>query len=96
MFEQDPRASIHSTSQRLAISRSTVHKILKLKLKKKCYHIQVLHELHDEDYPRWAAMCADSVEQIQNENLMEHILFSDEATFHTLGSQSTQLLHLGY
>jgi transposase len=35
IFEEDPGASICSASQRLAIPRSTVHKILKSKLKKK-------------------------------------------------------------
>jgi hypothetical protein len=62
MFEEDPRASVYSASQRMDIPRSTFHKILKSKLKKKCYHIQVLHDLHEEDYPRRAAMCADLVE----------------------------------
>jgi hypothetical protein len=88
MFEEDPIASVRSASQRLAIPRSTVHKSLKSKLNKKCYHIQVLHDLHEEDYPRRADMYADLVEQIQNENLMEKILFGDEETFHTSGKVS--------
>jgi hypothetical protein len=41
----------------------------------------MLHDLY-EDYPRQAAMCAELMDQIQNDSLMGHILFSEEATFH--------------
>jgi hypothetical protein len=66
MFEEVSRASVRSASQRLAIPRSTVHNILKSKLKKKRYRIQVFHDLHEEDYPRRGGMCADLVDQMQN------------------------------
>jgi hypothetical protein len=59
-FEEDSRASVRITSQRLAIPRSSVHTSLKSKLKKKCFHIQVLHDLHEEDYPRRPAMCVQT------------------------------------
>jgi hypothetical protein len=48
----------------------------------KPYHIQKLHDLHEECYPRREAVCAELVDRIQNDNLKNHILFSDEATFH--------------
>jgi hypothetical protein len=65
-FEEVSRASVHITSQRLAIPRSSVHKILKSKLKKKRYRIQVFYDLYEVDYPRRGGMYADLVEQMQN------------------------------
>lgn len=85
MFEDDRKISVRNASHRLTIPKTTIHRILRTTLKKKCYHIQLLHSLREEDYPRRAAMCAELVEQINNDNLMDHILFSDEATFHTCG-----------
>jgi hypothetical protein len=32
------------------------------------YHIQMLHDLHEEDYSGRAAMCAELVDQIQNDS----------------------------
>jgi len=44
----------------------------------------VLHNLQEEDYPhRAAAKCAELIDQIESANLINKILFSDEATFHT-------------
>jgi len=42
----------------------------------------VFHNLQEEDYPRRAAMCAELIDQIESANLINKILFSDEATFH--------------
>ena len=45
--------------------------------------------LQEEDYPRRAAaMCAALIDQIESANLINRILFSDEATFHTCGKVS--------
>jgi hypothetical protein len=54
-------------------------------LKKNPYHIQVFHHLQEEDYPRITAMCTALIGQIESGNLMNKILFSDEATLHTCG-----------
>ena len=44
--------------------------------------------MQDEDYPRRAAMCAERTDQIESASLMNKILFSDEAIFHTCGKFS--------
>ena len=85
LFEDEPRTSIRKASMQLNIPPSTVHKVLRCTLMKKPYRIQVLHALHEEDYPNRAARCAEFVDQIENDNLLNDILFSDEATFHTCG-----------
>ncbi|KAJ4430407.1 hypothetical protein ANN_22623 [Periplaneta americana] len=46
---------------------------------------QMLYKLGIEDY-KLVEMCYDLMEAVNNDNLMEHILFSDEATFHTCGT----------
>jgi hypothetical protein len=84
-LEEDPQLSIRRTSNILEIPRASIHRILRCDLgeKKNSYHIQVFHNLQDEDYPRRAAMCAELIDQIESGNLINKILFSDEATFHT-------------
>jgi hypothetical protein len=39
---------------------------LEIEIEEKCYHIQALRDLHEVNYPRRTANCADLVEQIQN------------------------------
>jgi hypothetical protein len=53
-------------------------------LKKNPYQIQVFYNLQ-EDYPRRATTCAELIDQIESANLINKILFSDEATFHPRG-----------
>ena len=45
----------------------------------------MFYNLQEEDHPRIAAMCAELADQIESANLINKILFSDEATFHTYG-----------
>ena len=52
---------------------------------KHAYRIQIVHKLEDEDYAARQAMCYELLDAARNENLMQHVLFSDEATFHTCG-----------
>ena len=80
-IERSPQASTRRLSNELDVPRATVLKILRFTLKKRAYHIQVLHKLDEEDY----AVCYDLMEAVNNENLFEHILFSDDATFQTCG-----------
>ena len=84
-IERSPQASTRRLSNELDVPRATVLKILRFTLKKRAYHIQVLHKLDEEDYAARKAVCYDLMEAVNNENLFEHILSSDEATFHTCG-----------
>lgn len=52
---------------------------------RKVYHIQLLNTLNEEDYRNGKARCSEIEDQIENESLMENILFSDQATYHTWG-----------
>lgn len=84
-ISRSPQASTRRLSRELDIPRSTVWKILRFVLKKRAYHIQVLHKLDDEDNACRQAMCMDLVEAVNNDNLLGNILFSDEARFHVCG-----------
>ena len=61
-------------------------KTLRYTLKKLAYHIQVVHKFKEEDTAARQAMCHDLLEAVERDNLMQHILFSDEVTFHTCGT----------
>ncbi|KAJ4435437.1 hypothetical protein ANN_18052 [Periplaneta americana] len=84
-IERSPQASTHRLSRELGIPRSSVWKVLRFTLKKRAYHIQVVHKLEAEDSAARRAMCYDLCEAADWENLMGHILFTDEATFHVCG-----------
>jgi hypothetical protein len=84
-FEEDSQLSIRRASNMLEIPLSSIHRLLGCDSKKIPYHIQVFHNLQEEDYPRRAAMYAEFIDQIESANLINKILFSDEANFHTCG-----------
>ncbi|PSN58023.1 hypothetical protein C0J52_02021 [Blattella germanica] len=84
-IERSPGASTRRLSNELDIPRTTVWRVLRFTLKKRAYHLQVLHHLEQEDYAARQAMCHDLLQAVANEDLMNNILFSDEATFHICG-----------
>ena len=84
-IQGSPKASSHHLSNELDVPRSTVLKVLKFTLKKHAYYVQMLHKLDNEDYAAHRAVYYDLMKVVNNENLLDHILFSDEATFHTCG-----------
>ena len=44
-----------------------------------------MHKLYEDEKAAKQAMCHDLLEAVENDNLMQHVMFSDEATFHTCG-----------
>ena len=84
VITRSPSATTRRLSRELGIAHTTVWKTLRFKLNKHAYHIQIVHKFEDEDYAR-QAMCYDLLGAVRNENLMQNVLFGDEATFHTCG-----------
>ena len=82
---RSPSASTRRLSREIGISHTTLWKTLRFKFNKHVYHIQTIHKLEDEDYAVRQAMCYDLLDAVRIENLMQHVLFSDEATFHMCG-----------
>jgi hypothetical protein len=81
VFKEDQKWPVRNASGRLNMPTIAARRILRSTLKKRPYHTQMPHGLH-EDYPREAAMCAELFDLDQNDSLMNQILFSGEATFH--------------
>ena len=82
---RSPTASTRRVSRELGIPQTTVWRTLRYKLKKRAYHIQIVHNLEAEDYSARQGMCEDLLEAVRSANLMHNVLFSDEATFHICG-----------
>ena len=82
---QSRKALTRHVSREHSISKSTLWQILRFVLKEKAYHIQVLIHLEPEDHAACMAKCHELIEALHNEDLLEHVLFSDEVTFHTCG-----------
>jgi transposase len=74
VIHEQPCMSIRTASRRLGLPNATVHKILKSHLHMKSYHLQLSHDLHEEDYQQRSGMCADLVERIQTEFNEPHSL----------------------
>ncbi|KAJ4441708.1 hypothetical protein ANN_11566 [Periplaneta americana] len=62
--------SVRCLSRQLQIPKSTVFKVLKFTLKKRAYHLQVLHQLHEEDLAERMAMCIDLLDSVETDDLM--------------------------
>jgi len=50
---------LEGPSNMLEVPRATIHRILRCDSNKNPHHIQVFHNLQEEDYPRRAAKCAE-------------------------------------
>jgi hypothetical protein len=86
-FEEDLQLSTRRASNVLEIPWVSIHRTLRRDLKISIPR-SVFHSLQEEDYLRRAAMCAKLVDQTESANLINKILFCDEATFHTCGKVS--------
>ncbi|KFM73669.1 hypothetical protein X975_18009, partial [Stegodyphus mimosarum] len=84
-IKRSPQAFTRRHSPDLGISHTTGWKTLRRHLNKDPYPIQTVHKLEPEDYAARQAMCYGLLEAVDNENLMENVLFSDETTFHRSG-----------
>ena len=81
-FRENPRMSTRSAALMLDIPQTSICIIIHKDLGKRAYHIQMIHHLIEEDYPKRSDMCASLLQKIRDEDLLDHVMFSDEATFH--------------
>lgn len=85
-FVEDPHTSINRVSQENEISFGSVHKILKLN-KWHPFKMSLVHELSEDDYDRRMEFCETLMAMIiENPELLDNIVFSDEATFELTGN----------
>ena len=79
--------SIRKASTNLAISKSSVHRILKTSLRLKNYHFSLHQELNEDAPDRRLSFCEDFIALLQQASqLMDKIIWTDEAKFFLNGS----------
>ena len=85
-FQRSPRKSVRRASIELRMPRSTVHKVLHKRLRLRAYKVQLVQELKPHDRPQREAFATEILSRIDEDNdYLKHVVFSDEATFHTCG-----------
>lgn len=85
--EMGDNFSIRKASTNLAISKSSVHRILKTDLGLKSYHFSLHQELNEDDPDRRLSFCEDFIALLQQYfQLLDKIIWTDEAKFFLNGS----------
>jgi hypothetical protein len=80
-FENQPSSSVRVAAIQLGVGHSSIHRAL-THMKMRPYHIQLVQQLHEIDYPARRVMCEQLLNMFSNdESMLENLCFSDEATF---------------
>lgn len=80
-FHSHPHSSIRAASQEIAISYSSIQRILS-KHKMHAYKLNVLQALHPGDEARRIQFCEELLVKIQNKpNFLKNIIWTDESKF---------------
>ena len=88
-FDRSPKKSLRRASSELNIPVSSVYKILKMKLHRHAYKIQVVQMLLEEDFNCRLDFCQIMLSNIANfDNFLDELTFFDEATFHLSGKMN--------
>lgn len=87
---QNPRKSIRKIAASTGINKSTVHVILKKKLKLHPYKMQIVPCLNESDYPLRENYARTMLERFRTARTFGNILYSDEAHFHIDGYVNKQ------
>ena len=82
-FNTHPRRSIRRAERDLSIPRSTIHVILRRRIRVSPYELRILQELEARDYVARRAFAARCLQNLKSdEKFMSRIIFSDECLFH--------------
>lgn len=87
---RNPRKSVTKIAASTGIKKSTVHAILKKKLKLHPYKMQIVQKLNDSDYVLRETYARTMLERFRTPRTLGNILFSDEAHFHIGGYVNKQ------
>lgn len=86
-FLHSPRKSLRSAARELDMPVSTVHKVLRKKLRLYAYKVQLVQALEPNDRPKRMQFATDMLRRIENgDGFLRRILFCDEACFHVSGT----------
>lgn len=85
-FVRSPKNSTRRCSREIKIPRTTIHKVLRKRLRFTPYKLQLVQKLYPQDRDTRFNFCHDLQESIENDpDLLSKIIFSDEATFYLNG-----------
>ena len=91
VYLSSPKTSTRRVSQRLQMPQTTIWRVLRKRLQMKPYKLQLLQHLRKTDKTKRATFCMEMQEKIDNEDdFLEKVIFSDEATFHLSGKVNKQ------
>lgn len=83
---RSPKKSIVRRSLQLNVPKSTLHDVVRKRLRLRAYKIQLRHQIKPVDRPKRTDFTSFMLNEIDdNPNFIKRVLFSDEATFHTSG-----------
>ena len=86
LFTEQPETSVRQAAQHVPISKSSVQRVIKKRLKLFPYKIQLVQALKPGDYEQREQFARTLLTNIeQDPDFLNRILFSDEATFHVSG-----------
>lgn len=86
--QRSPMKSLKRRSLELGVAKSTLHNILRKKVKARAYMLKFVHNLIEEDCDMRKEFCERMLTRLNGDDgdaLQSVILFSDEATFHLSG-----------
>ena len=85
-FQRSPSQSTRRAARELQVPQRTVVDILHKRLQFRAYKLQILQALHPNDRPQRTAFAEEILERIDADNdYLQYVAFSDEATFHVSG-----------
>lgn len=89
-FVRSPRKSTRRASRETGISQPTIWRILRRRLHLKPYRFSMVQHITDNDKMVRRDFCAEMLDRIaDDETYLNHVIFSDESTFHVSGKVNT-------
>lgn len=85
-FRDNPRQSTRSAARELNIKHSTLYKVLKGVLRFRAYKLQIVQKITRQDWVRRSEFAVTMLGRLETDNnFLNKIFYSDEATFHVSG-----------
>ena len=85
---RSPKKSVRRTSLETKIPTTTVWRVLRKRLQMKASKLHVVQAITDSDKRTREQFCVDMRDKLEENEFLERVVFSDEATFHTSGKVS--------
>ena len=86
LYKDNPRTPVRVAAREVPISKSTVHRVIRRRLKLYPYKIQLTQALKPADYPKREEFARTLLARLgEDPTYLNRILFTDEATFHVSG-----------